>query len=90
MNRIDGKEREIRSGDAVRVFSVEGEMAISVRLTEDIIQGTVCLPQGAWSVLNENGIETGGSANILTATQPTLPSQGSRTHSVFVQVEKIV
>ena len=35
--------------------------------------------------------ETGaraGSVNVLTSTAPTIPSYGSRTHSVFVQVKK--
>ena len=39
--------------------------------------------------MDENGIEIGGATNALTSTTPTLPSQGSRTHSVFVQLEKL-
>jgi anaerobic selenocysteine-containing dehydrogenase len=89
MNRNDGKPRGLRTGDRARVFSPSGEMVIEVKLTEDILQGTVSLHQGAWTEKDSSGIETGASANILTSTVPTRPSNGSRTHSVFVQIEKI-
>jgi len=66
-------------------------MRIQIRLTDDIIKGTICLPQGqgAWTIIDEHGIEIGGATNALTSTIPTLPSQGARTHTVFVQLEKI-
>jgi len=89
MNRTDGEDRGLRSGDSVRVFNEVGEMRIQVHLTDDIIKGTICLPQGAWTVMDEHGIEIGGATNALTSTTPTLPSQGSRTHTVFVQLEKM-
>jgi len=57
-----------------------------VRISEDIMQGVVCLPAGAWPELDENGTDTAGSPNLLTSTEPTLPSQGSRTHSGWVEV----
>ncbi|MGE5256142.1 MAG: molybdopterin-containing oxidoreductase family protein, partial [Hyphomicrobiales bacterium] len=90
MNALDGRARGIRSGDVVRVVSAQGEMEIEVRLTEDIIPGCVSLIQGAWSVRDSRGVEKGGAANSLTSTEPTLPSQGSRTHSVFVDVIPVV
>jgi anaerobic selenocysteine-containing dehydrogenase len=86
MNVLDARGRGIQSGDVVRVLSREGEMEIEAFLTEDIIPGCVSLIQGAWSVRDSQGVEKGGAANILTSTHPTLPSQGSRTHSVFVEV----
>ena len=89
VNRKDGERRGLQSGDIVRVFNSIGEMRIQVRLTDDIIKGTICLPQGAWTVMDEHGIEIGGATNALTSTTPTLPSHGSRTHSVFVQLKKI-
>ncbi len=88
MNRRDAEARGVNQDELVRVFSEEGEMEIKVNLSDDIIRGTVSLLQGAWTIRDSNGVEKGGAANILTSTTPTLPSQGSRTHSVFVQVEK--
>jgi len=88
MNRLDGNELGINQGDRVRVSSPEGEMVIEVNLSEDIIRGTVSLLQGAWTVMDDSGIEKGGAANMLTSTTPTMPCQGSRTHSIFVRIEK--
>ncbi len=88
MNPRDAAARGIRAGDTVRVRSPEGEMRIAVALTEDIIAGCVSLTQGAWTIHDAQEVETGGAANTLTSTTPTLPSQGSRTHSVFVEVTR--
>lgn len=88
MNVLDARERGIRSGDTVRVFSREGRMEIEAFPTQDIIPGCVSLTQGAWSARDAQGVEKGGAANILTSTTPALPSQGSRTHSVFVEVAR--
>lgn len=46
--------------------------------------GVVCLTEGVWPVFDPEGVETAGSANVLTSTVPTDPSKGSRTHSVLV------
>ena len=86
MNPRDAAARGIHAGDTVKVRSFEGEMRIAVALTEDIVAGCVALTQGAWTAHDAQGVEIGGSANTLTSTTPTLPSHGSRTHSVFVEV----
>ncbi len=87
MNPADAKARGVIDKDRIRVFTPQGEVRIEAYVTEDIIQGVVCLYEGAWLDIKD-GIEYNGSANILTSTVPTLPSHGSRTHSVLVQVEK--
>jgi anaerobic dimethyl sulfoxide reductase subunit A len=86
MNVLDARSRGIQDGNRVRVQSPQGEMEIEASLTEDIIAGCVSLIQGAWTVRDAQGVEKGGAANILTSTIPTLPSQGARTHSIFVEV----
>jgi anaerobic dimethyl sulfoxide reductase subunit A len=88
MNPADARSRGIQDGERVRVRSDVGEMDVEVRVTEDIIAGCVSLAQGAWTVPDAHGVEIGGAANALTSTAPTLPSQGARTHSVFVQVRR--
>ncbi len=88
MNVLDARRRGIQDGETVRVQSARGEMEIAVALTEDIITGCVSLTQGAWTARDAHGVEKGGSANILTSTIPTMPSQGSRTHSIFVEVRR--
>jgi len=87
INPDDAAERSIGNRDKIKVFTPQGIMIIESYVTEDIIKGVVCLYEGAWLNMNAN-IDYGGSANILTSTVPTLPSHGSRTHTVLVQVEK--
>ena len=73
MNPADAAERGIRDGCLVRISSDTGEIKTCVELTEDIIRGAACLDCSY--------------SNKLTTTVPTLPSSGSRTHSIFVNIE---
>lgn len=86
MHPADGAARGLHDGDPVRISSLIGKLDTCVRLTTDILAGTVCLYQGAWTRTDPDSVEIGGAANMLTSTEPTLPSGGARTHSVFVEV----
>jgi anaerobic selenocysteine-containing dehydrogenase len=79
----------INSQYANEVRSPEGKLRISVRITEDIMPGVVCLLAGMWPALGQDGIDTAGAANMLTSTVPTEPSGSSRTHSAAVQVRPV-
>jgi anaerobic dimethyl sulfoxide reductase subunit A len=61
-------------------------MRTRVNITEAVMPGVVSAHQGVWPELDGRGIEIAGSVNILTSTEPTTPSMGSRTHSVLVEV----
>ena len=87
MNPVDADRRGVADGAQVRVFSPQGEVRVAVRVSGDIMPGVVSLAAGVWPELDERGTDTAGSANLLTSTQPTLPSRGARTHSVWVQVQ---
>jgi anaerobic selenocysteine-containing dehydrogenase len=87
MNPADAKKRGIQEAHKVIVRSPRGKMLISVMITEDIMPGVVCLLQGIWPRLDENGMDHAGATNILTSTEPTEPCKGSRTHSVLVEVD---
>ncbi len=82
----DAAARGIADGRRARVRSPQGEMSVPVRVTEDMRPGVVALLEGTWPELDADGVERAGSPNILTSTVPTEPSQGSRTHSVWVEV----
>ncbi len=84
----DAELRGITDKDEVYASSPEGLMRIITHVTENIMTSVVCLLEGVWPAFDSEGIETAGSVNVLTSTVPTMPSQGSRTHSVFVQVKK--
>ncbi len=86
INPHDAALRGIGDGQQVRISSAQGNVRIPARVTEEIMPGVVCLLQGMWPAFAPDGADSAGSANVLTSTDPTCPSQGSRTHSVLVQV----
>jgi len=87
INPKDAIMRDINQGDIVMVSSPQGKVQIEAYITEDIMENVVCIHEGVWSQFNEDNVELNGSVNVLTSTIPTLPSHGSRTHSVCVNVE---
>ena len=84
----DAGRRGIQDSQEVCVSSPQGRIRIPAHVTEDIMPGVVCLFEGAWPAFGPDGTDTAGSANVLTSTVPTLPSNGSRTHSVLVEVAR--
>jgi anaerobic dimethyl sulfoxide reductase subunit A len=82
----DAALRGITDGDPVLVSSPQGRVRIAARVTENIMPGVVCLQEGVWPVFDSDGTDIAGSPNVLTSTEPTMPSEASRTHSVLVQV----
>jgi anaerobic dimethyl sulfoxide reductase subunit A len=86
MHPDDARARTIEPHTLVRIENSSGRMKIRVRITDEIMQGVVCLTQGQWPEFLADDTECAGSVNILTTSEPTLPSQGSRTHSIGVTV----
>lgn len=89
INPDDAGKRGVREDSLVYLRSPQGEMIVPVRITKGIMAGTVSLNEGLWPELSEEGsslLEKGGSVNILSSTEPTLPSRGARTHTIFVEV----
>ena len=89
MHPDDAARRNIGNGEPVRVFNEIGTLQVPVSISENIMPGVVCLVAGAW--VGEKGAEgfAGGCANFLTTTEPTLPSESTRTHSIGVEVEPV-
>lgn len=88
INALDAESRGIRDGDMVRIFNDRGEVIIAAEATERIMPGVVALPEGAWYSPDENGIDRGGCANVLTRNV-TSPAGAFPGHTVLVQVEKV-
>jgi anaerobic dimethyl sulfoxide reductase subunit A len=74
LNPEDAENRGIRNGDRVLVTSPQGQTRVQANITEDIIPGVACLHQGRWVDLDSAGVDSGGAANMLTSTVPTLPN----------------
>lgn len=89
INTADAEKRGIQQGDTVRVFNDRGEVRIPAQVTERIMPGVVALPQGAWFAPDENGIDRGGCANVLTKNMIS-PGGAFACHTALVQIEKAV
>jgi hypothetical protein len=50
------------------------------------MEGVVSLTAGISPEFDHAGRDVTGSANVLTSSEPTLPSRGARLHSTFVEV----
>ncbi|MCF6334804.1 MAG: molybdopterin-dependent oxidoreductase, partial [Spirochaetales bacterium] len=85
INPLDAEPRGIEDRMTVVIENEWGSIKNIVKVTEDIAPGTVSLNQGAWFGINRKG-KPEGSVNTLTSTRPALPSRGSRTHSIAVEV----
>ncbi len=86
MHPADAADRGISDGETVRLFNDEGLVKVPVRLTEDMVPGVVCLPEGVWVDLDEEGHDRAGSANVLTSTDGTRPGIHPIMHGMGVEV----
>lgn len=87
INSADARDRDIHNGDMVRVYNERGEMVIAAKVTERIMPGVVDVPQGAWYDPDENGVDRGGCANILTRDAYS-PGGSFPYNTCLVQVQK--
>jgi anaerobic dimethyl sulfoxide reductase subunit A len=87
MNSADAAARGIRDGDMVRVFNDRGQVVIPATVSQRIMPGVVDVPQGAWYEPDENGIDRGGCANVLTKDAYS-PGGACCTNTALVQIER--
>jgi anaerobic dimethyl sulfoxide reductase subunit A len=66
INPVDSEPRNIKDGDEIYVFNDRGKLAIEARVTERIMPGVICIFEGAWYDPDDEGIDRGGCANVLT------------------------
>ena len=87
INTSDAQARGIIDGDMVRVFNDRGEILVVTKVTERIMPGVVCIPQGAWYDPDENGVDRGGNPNVLMRAQHS-PGGAFVTNTCLVEVAK--
>ena len=87
INTRDAQARGIKDGDPVRVFNDRGEMIIPAKVTQRIMPSVVDVPEGAWYDPDEQGVDRGGCANVLTRDACS-PGGAFTTNTCLVQVEK--
>ena len=67
MNPTDAEARGIKGGDMLRVWNDRGETRVPARLALRIMPGVTALAEGAWYMPGKDGVDRGGSFNVLTS-----------------------
>ena len=94
LNTKDAASRGIAAGDIVRVFNARGQVLAGAEVTDDILEGTICLHEGAWYDPAEGGVigtlDKYGNPNTLTREEPRTSrfAQATIAGTTIVQVEK--
>ncbi|MFC1919249.1 molybdopterin-dependent oxidoreductase [Chloroflexota bacterium] len=88
VNTDDARTRGISNGDLVRVYNDRGQTVLPAEVTQRIMPGVVCIPQGAWYDPDEKGIDRAGSPNVLTKDAKS-PGGAFCTNTTLIQVEKL-
>jgi biotin/methionine sulfoxide reductase len=89
----EAEKRGIDDGDMLRIFNGRGETLAVARVTDDVRDGVLLLPTGAWFDPSEaggsGGMEKHGNPNTLTLDKGTSSlGQGPIAHTTLVEVEK--
>jgi anaerobic dimethyl sulfoxide reductase subunit A len=87
INTRDAVRRGISNGDSVLVFNDRGKVLVQVEVTERIMPGVVNLPHGGWSAFDENGVDRGACANVLTSSEHS-PGGAWSVNTTRVEVTK--
>jgi anaerobic dimethyl sulfoxide reductase subunit A len=87
INTLDAQKRGISDGDAVLIFNDRGKVLMRARVTERIMPGVIDIAEGAWFDIDEHGIDRGGCANTLTATDHS-PGGAWATNTGLVEIKK--
>ena len=89
INTIDATARNVADGDIVRVFNGRGSCLARAVISDDIRDGVIAIPTGAWYDPDENGDDQQGNPNVLTRDIGTSRiGQGSSAHTTLVEVGK--
>ena len=89
MHPEDAKKRNLQEGELVEVWNDRGKIRIPVKVSEQMMQGVVALSQGAWYKPDKNGVDVGGSINVLTSLNRTPYAKGNPQHTNLVEVKKL-
>ncbi|MGI9411638.1 MAG: molybdopterin-dependent oxidoreductase, partial [Hyphomicrobiaceae bacterium] len=86
----DAAAREISDSDIVRAFNDRGSCLARAVLSEDIRQGVIAIPTGAWFDLDDAGNDHQGNPNVLTRDVGTSRiGQGTSAHTALVEIERL-
>lgn len=88
INPQDAQKRGISQGDVVRIHNARGICQIPAEVTPRIIPGVVAMQAGAWWQPDEQGVDRGGCANVLSSARITALAKGNSHQTMLVEVAK--
>ena len=91
INPVDANTRGIATGDLVEASNRFGTLRLPAHVTDDVIAGTIVMPQGAWWQAESNVVEpvdVGGCINTLTTSRPSPLAFGNPQHTCWCRLRK--
>lgn len=103
INPADADARDIATGDLVEASNRFGTLRLPAHVTEDVIAGTIVMPQGAWWQAESRGtqnapgatsartaypVDIGGCVNTLTTSRPSPLAFGNPQHTCWCRLRK--
>lgn len=103
INPADADARGIATGDLVEASNRFGTLRLPAHVTDDVIAGTIVMPQGAWwqaescgtqnapgaaSARTAEPIDIGGCINTLTTSRPSPLAFGNPQHTCWCRLRK--
>lgn len=103
INPADADARGIATGDPVEASNRFGTLRLPAHVTDDVIAGTIVMPQGAWwqaesrdtqnapgaaSARTAEPIDIGGCINTLTTSRPSPLAFGNPQHTCWCRLRK--
>ncbi len=89
INPVDAESRGVKHGDWVKVYNQYGQTQVRAKVTPRMMPGVLSLPQGAWYIPDQNGLDRNGCVNVLTRQHPSPLAKANPQHTNLVQVEKV-
>ena len=103
INPADADARGIATGDLVEASNRFGTLRLPAHVTDDVIAGTIIMPQGAWwqaenhdpqsapgtaSARAAGPIDIGGCINTLTTSRPSPLAFGNPQHTCWCSLRR--
>lgn len=103
INPADASARGIATGDLVEASNRFGTLRLPAHVTDDVIAGTIVMPQGAWWQAESRGtqnapgatsartacpVDIGGCVNTLTTSRPSPLAFGNPQHTCWCRLRK--
>lgn len=91
INPADADARDIATGDLVEASNRFGTLRLPAHVTDDVIAGTIVMPQGAWWQAESDTaepIDVGGCINTLTTSRPSSLAFGNPQHTCWCHLRR--